>query len=462
VQFKCLSGSPDSLYWDFDDGTTSTLLNPSHTFSTPRKYNVKLFVKNCFNTDTIVKEVTIFPPPQIRILGPPKMCQGQSVQLVASGGISYFWKSDSTLSDTSVFNPIARPPVTQKYYVSGIDSNGCRSKDSIQIIVFNSLNPILETDTSICAGDSLRLWANQDTALISKWTWESKKLGILDSNNYPMVSPSTTDTFYFRYTTIDGCNLVDSVIVKIFFSVIANAGVDVFGCKDEKITLKASGGTNFFWSNGQNSPVISVSINDSLKWYSVIVSQGKCRSLPDSVAVFRTDVHAEFEVSLDTGYAPQEIVFTNKSSLNSVLFDWDFGDGNRLQNVANPKHIYQKEGVYSPTLTVQSLSPSCLDTFQYQFIFIDSVKLVIPNAFSPNNDGINENLVFEGFNLSMIDVLIFDRWGQEIFQGKGERVTWDGKVNGQLCTVGAYPYLVNAIGKNGKTYRWQGLVTLVR
>jgi hypothetical protein len=48
VQFQCLSGSPDSLYWDFDDGTTSTQLNPQHTFSIPRKYYVKLFVKNCF------------------------------------------------------------------------------------------------------------------------------------------------------------------------------------------------------------------------------------------------------------------------------------------------------------------------------------------------------------------------------------------------------------------------------
>ncbi len=462
VQFQCLSGSPDSLYWDFDDGTTSTLLNPSHTFSTPRKYNVKLFVKNCFNTDTIVKEVTIFPPPQIRISGPPKMCQGQSVQLVASGGTTYVWKSDSTLSDTSIFNPIARPPRTQKYYVSGTDSNGCQSKDSIQIIVFNSLNPIQETDTSICAGDSIRLWANQDTALISHWTWESKKLGILDSNNYPMVSPSSTDTFYFRYTTKDGCNLVDSVVIKIFFSVIANAGPDLTGCSGATVTITSSGGSGFLWSTGQKTSSITVPVRDSIQWYSVIVNQGKCRSKPDSVAVYRSTINALFEVSLDTGYAPQEVKFFNRSSSNSVAFHWDFDDGTLLNNVVNPTHIYQKEGIYVPSLLVESSNPVCKDTFEYQFIFIDSVKMVIPNAFSPNNDDINENLIFEGFNLSMIEVLIFDRWGQEIFSGKGERVSWDGKLNGQLCTVGAYPYLVNAIGKNGKTYRWQGLVTLVR
>lgn len=462
VQFQCLSGSPDSLYWDFDDGTTSTLLNPQHTFSIPRKYNVKLFVKNCFNTDTIVKEVTIFPPPQIRISGPPKMCQGQSVQLIASGGTTYSWNSDSTLSDTSIFNPIARPPFTKKYFVLGTDSNGCKSKDSIQIIVFNSLNPIIETDTSICAGDSIRFWANQDTSLISTWIWESKRVGFLDSNAYPFYSPNSTDTVYFRYTTKDGCTLVDSVIVKIFFSVIANAGPDIVGCSGSTITITASGGSGFVWSTGQKTSAISVAVKDSIQWYSVVVNQGKCKSKPDSVAVYRSSIFAQFDVNIDTGYAPQEVKFFNKSSSNAVGFDWDFDDGTLLKNVVNPSHIYQKEGIYIPKLLVESANPVCRDTFEYRFIFIDSVKLVIPNAFSPNNDGINENLIFEGFNLSVIEVHVFDRWGQEIFKGEGEKVSWDGKLNGKICTVGVYPYLVNAVGKNGKTYRWQGLVTLVR
>jgi len=462
VQFQCLSNKPDSIYWDFDDGTTSTLLNPTHTFSSPRVYQVKLFVKNCFNTDTIIKQVTILPPPTIRIVGPPKMCQGQSVQLIASGGNTYTWNSDSTLSDTSIFNPIARPPRTQKYFVTGIDSNGCQSRDSIKIIVFNSLNPILEIDSSICAGDSIRLWANQDTSLIASWIWESKSNGVLDSNNYPYYSPSLSDTIYFRYTTKDGCNLVDSVIIKIFFSVIANAGPDKVGCQGSVVTLQASGGSGFLWNNGQKSSSIQVSVKDSIQWFSVIVNQGKCKSKPDSVAVFSSPIKADFSLDPDSGYAPQKVNFLNKSSSNAVKFYWDFDDGNQMNTIVNPTHIYQKPGIYTPKLIAESLLPVCRDTFEYQFVFIDSVKLLIPNAFSPNNDGLNEFLIFEGFNISKINVHIFDRWGQEIFSNSGEKVIWDGKFNGEVCQNGVYPYLINAVAKNGMEYRWKGLVTLIR
>jgi gliding motility-associated-like protein len=277
-----------------------------------------------------------------------------------------------------------------------------------------------------------------------------------------MFSPFSTDTVYFRYFTKDGCSLVDSIIIKIFYSVIANAGPDVTGCENSTITLTASGGTGFLWNNGQNTASISVSVKDSIQWYSVVVNQGKCKSKPDSVSVFKSTIDALFDVSVDSGYAPQEVKFFNRSSANAQSFLWNFGDGSILQFVVNPIHIYQKEGIYSPKLYVESTNPVCKDTFEYNFIFIDSVKMVIPNAFTPNNDGLNEQLLFEGFNIASIEVFIFDRWGQEIFKGKGEKVMWDGKLRGQNCQAGVYPYLVKAIGKNGKTYRWEGLVTLIR
>ena len=463
VQFQCLSNSPDSILWDFNDGgIISNQLNPVHIFTKPGKYNVKLLVKNCISTDTITKEVEILPPPSIQIIAPPKICEGASAQITASGGRIYQWKYDQTISDTTVANPIIKPNKSKFYYVTVTDSNGCTNTDSTFIFVFKSLNPINPIDTSICAGDSLKLFINNDLSIIGEWKWSSNQAGFIGKNNFPFILPTLDDTIFLQYTTKDGCVLLDSFILKLNYPFQVNAGIDVTQCKGGQVTLTASGGNRYLWNNGVISSTLKVTVVDSVQRYSVIAFQGICYSKPDTVLVFSYPIKARFTTTPDTGFAPQMIQFTNRSSSTAAYFTWDFGDGQQVKNIQNPIHYYSNPGIYTPYLIATSINPACSDTFYFNFIVMEEVNLVVPNAFSPNNDGVNDLLDISGYNMERIEMIIFNRWGEEIFHDQGVKVSWDGKFRGKTCPPTAYPYIIRAKGKNGKDYRWEGFVTLLR
>jgi len=92
----------------------------------------------------------------------------------------------------------------------------------------------------------------------------------------------------------------------------------------------------------------------------------------------------------------------------------------------------------------------------------------IPNAFSPNGDGFNDNLVIVGAAIVGFEIRIYNRWGELVYQSNDVGVInnpalgWDGKLNNEDQEMGAYVYQLSATGGSGKTIQLQGNITLVR
>lgn len=89
------------------------------------------------------------------------------------------------------------------------------------------------------------------------------------------------------------------------------------------------------------------------------------------------------------------------------------------------------------------------------------LKLFLPNAFTPNGDGLNDTFGVNNDNLRSMQLLIFDRWGQLVFESKDPNEKWDGTVNGQLGQNGVYAYTINLKGNDGSSIRKDGSVLLI-
>jgi gliding motility-associated-like protein len=179
---------------------------------------------------------------------------------------------------------------------------------------------------------------------------------------------------------------------------------------------------------------------------------------------------ADFSISPPSGYAPLGVDFTNlsSSSLNSASITsiWSFGNGTSQTTTTNinTSAIYTSPGTYTVMLLVQK--GACLDT-AYKTVNVDiPSKLEVPNVFTPNGDGSNDVFFLKTANLGEITALIYDRWGNKVYEITGSstgNIVWDGKnLQGKDCAPGTYFYIITATGRDSKEYTSKGNISLFR
>lgn len=146
IRFKNLSVNGEEFIWDFDDGsilnqTKSDTVSPSHGFQQQAVYNVKLTainLKTCNKENSVIKTINYFTN-QITPGNDGEICEGTTFQLIAPGGSIYAWTSDDPTFTSSNPAPIVQPTITTQYFLTASDPNGCIMKDTIQVIVLDSV-----------------------------------------------------------------------------------------------------------------------------------------------------------------------------------------------------------------------------------------------------------------------------------------------------------------------------------
>lgn len=461
VRFNPTGTQFGDFFWDFGlPGATSTLRNPTFTYTSLGTYQVTLIIRTCTAADTVVQQVTVSPLPTLQLTAPLQVCVGDSFRIQAAGGQIYRWQRAAGMADTSGASIRALAISSRWYVVTTTDSRGCISTDSIFVEVSNPRRVLQGLPNEWCYGDTLGVNPTAN-AFFCSFNW-LPDTDIADATQLQQVFASLPARWVFlRLTDTLGCTYLDSLFLNPSVTVRANGGPDRFICGVDSITITATGGTRYLWSTGDTTASIRFwSAANTPIWVETWL--GNCRSLPDTVFIRDARVAADFSFSPDTGYAPQEISFTNLSQpAGSLRSFWDFGNGNTSLD-DNPTHVFRKPGAYRITLRVESRLTSCADTLVFDFVYIDSVSLILPNAFTPNGDGTND--LYEGLvrNFNSIDFRIFDRWGVRVFQSNKPEIRWDGKKDGNLCPPGVYPYVLEAIGRNGRPYQFTGTITLIR
>jgi gliding motility-associated-like protein len=155
------------------------------------------------------------------------------------------------------------------------------------------------------------------------------------------------------------------------------------------------------------------------------------------------------------------IQFTNTATADYISTSWDFGDGS-VSSEENPLHSYVKEGSYVVTQTV-TYPFGCIYTHVVTLIIDKGYKLMVPNGFTPNGDGINETFKPAFFGLKSLQLDVYDTWGELIFTEKGETLYgWDGKIKEKESENGNYYYKVKGTTFYGKIINENGPFTLIK
>ncbi|NPD46201.1 gliding motility-associated C-terminal domain-containing protein, partial [Lentimicrobium sp. S6] len=161
----------------------------------------------------------------------------------------------------------------------------------------------------------------------------------------------------------------------------------------------------------------------------------------------------------------QDIILTNTSE-NAVYYEWLMSDTILWEDVYEP-HVYeeiQDTGRFNLKLYAQS-SEGCLDSTDSYFVVYPVLRFFVPNAFSPNGNGINEYFGPQGryFEDKSYNFRIFNRWGKQVYETNDYYQPWDGvdESTGEIAPIGVYAYVIELTDLNGKLETYRGVVTLI-
>lgn len=279
------TGNPTSFFWDFGDpasgvNNTSTLPNPTHTFTAAGIYNVKLVVSlagQC--ADSVTKPISVFPGFFPGFIANAPLCVGKPIQFTDTSltiyGVVDSWRWDfgdpSTLADTSrLQNPVYTYPTAGVFNVElrVTNSKGCNKTITVPITINdNPLLSVFPTDTTYCALDSLQL----NGIGTGNFVW-TPNFNILNPNTAtPLVFPTVPTRYYVKLTDANGCSKTDSVNVTPLNDLTNAIAGPTNICEEDTVTLTGTSNhsSNITW---QWSPPASVETpaNSSTRVYPII------------------------------------------------------------------------------------------------------------------------------------------------------------------------------------------------
>ena len=427
---------------------------------------------------------------------------------------SLTWYKDSLILDPTIINdphiisydPTAktnriitvRPTDTTKIYSVYRYKNalGADMPPLIDSTIINvnipKIKPVSSNgNTPVCPGDSVFLTVeidpslNINPALYGGYTWSSSQKDTFAIDTVCAPVGIDTATYYVTVKFENSCTRRDSVKVAITELVMPtitgrNAVSDTDSiCLGKSYTLEATHpDTNKFkWSTvadntifNDKDTVITVSPQITTDYVATATMVGDCDVSDTFTVVVMPLPQPSFtayptEIFVENGIG--SVQCTNTSDDYPQLI-WNFGDAfsnvNIIQDLNEPTHDYTRSGFYTITMTA-------IDTFGC----VDSVKarvsvkvpyfFYIPNAFTPDGDGLNERFApqGEGVDPDNYSMQIFDRSGLLIFSTRNPYDYWDGRnKHGQMCPEGVYVYKIKLINLNGEEMEYPGTVTLVR
>ncbi|MDR2835764.1 MAG: gliding motility-associated C-terminal domain-containing protein [Bacteroidales bacterium] len=258
-----------SFHWNFGDGTTSTLQNPSHTYTTGGQFTIQLIVNDpssCNLSDTIERIVHVISSTST-IMQEISICAGHSTIIGPTTtyppGTTFTWTGGTGLNNYSTQNPIANPSSTTTYRL--IAHSVCNDTIFQTVTVQNpNITIVTSPDITICSGSSATISANSSN-YISLWEWSSSpSFSTIISNSQTInVSPSTTTTYYVRATE-NTCQVtqIASVTVIVYnfnINITPNPIICLGSSINLIITNNISGALTYLWSTGGTSNSITVS-----------------------------------------------------------------------------------------------------------------------------------------------------------------------------------------------------------
>jgi len=421
VNFNDMSSGNATSKWEFGNGQTSQVQNPVSTFTNAAgapqfTYTTKLVVATVNNCrDSVFKPVVLFAQPKAMFSPDTPACSPKTIQFTSgsTGSDFYNWSFGDGQTTSTASTTVSH------FYVNSSGIN------KTYLVRLSAISP------DLCK----------------------------DSVTVPIIIHPKPN-FFISSAPDSGCSPL-----RVYFDSIY--GVKQYQWKYDGISFGSSGAIiNLF----ENKDPIVKTVNIELIARDVYTCADTANK---QVKIFPVPTAKYSAKPLNVFIPNQPTFFTNESTPESLIYSWNFGDG-EVSAEKSPSHTYGRAGEYQSILIVEN-SKGCKDTFALpnKVLALDETTIEIPNAFTPNtlgpagnkydpndvsNDIFHPNVKgAEKYNFS-----IYSRWGELLFDTRDPDEGWDGYYKGKLCIQDVYIWKVSATFIDGRKYTKTGDVLLVR
>jgi len=475
-----LAGSPAVTYtWTGPNSFGSPLQSPNINNVTLAANGTYTFAvtdaNNCSNSITTNVVINSNPTP---VVNNPSLCENQTISLTANGGSTYNWSGPggftSNLQNPTI--PNATTAMSGVYTVTVTTAGGCVNTANANVAVTPAPTPSIVTNSPICINNILMLSATGGVSY--QWTGPN---GFFSSVQNPTVNANTTNysgTYQVTVTDGNGCSASTTATAQINPNPVPSitSGPNT-GCAPLCVQFNVTSTptvANANWNLGDGTSGVGLTAatcytTTGVYTISAVVSDAAgctgsttytAQVYPNPVADFN---HAPIKPIINVD---GDVVFTDAShSANIVSWQWYFmNTAQYTSTLQNPTFLYTEPGTYAVALVVKS-DKGCVDTIVRPIVVGEDFGIYVPDAFTPNADGLNDVFQPKGFGIVKYELQIFDRWGEKIFGSKSFEEGWDGKYQGRggkIIADGVYTWLINITDVFGKAHELKGHVTLIK
>lgn len=457
------TGSIVSWFWTFGDGSTSTAQNPSHTYAASGNYDVTLTVvtdNGCSNT--VSKEVTVYILPEANFVASP-VCEDAPMNFVNAsaigyGTMTYEWdfagQGTSTDKDPSfTFTGFG----TFSVRLIATSNNGCKDTIDRNVTVYPA--PTADfTVADVCIGEASS-FLNASTVPapdnIVEYSWDfgdqSGNGSVLENPNYTYAASGDYNVT-LRVKSDRGC---ENTVTKVA-SVIPLPDVQLTAqgptefCDGDSVVLTANANARTYdwsWNNGadtSDAASVTAKVNG---WYKVRITAPPIgcanedsifvtvHATPDVEAWLRDDMTNKLD-TVDKGS-----FIDLHATPGYVSYLWTPNTYLNRDDAADVMASKMEEQVtYTVTITDEF---GCVNSADVTVVVRDVFNLTVYNTVTANGDGENDTWWIENiWAYPEAEVIIFNRYGMEVFRGTGYNNTWDATYNGNELPDGAYYYVI--------------------
>ncbi len=461
------------------------LLGPSSTIDSlcdGPYYILVQDINGCIAYDSTT--VDMFNPAELLVVaGPDSMlCLGGSgiLNSVATGGTgnhTYNWDNGVVGQNQTV-----TPGVPTTYVVTVEDENGCVSEaDTTVFRLYDDLAISVTNDTIICPSTSLTLNSIIDFGEPGySYNWLTGGNSI-STDSSVVVNPSEATTYIIEVT--DFCTTVsETIIVNTFFAPeVTFAASEQDGCTPMTVTIEPTIDPSIFngnclWTFSDGTQLAGcggvTGTFATIGCYEVTftgTSTDGCAlsGFAEDVFCVHPNPVANFVFNPDNpSYIESQVQFTNYSN-NADFSDWTF-TGYGTSTETHPMVVFNNSNAGDTIFACLQVSTiyGCVDEICHPIVMVEPYVMYVPNTFTPDGNGYNQIFkpVFPpGYMIADFNMMIFNRWGEVIFESRDIDFGWDGTYNGRACQDGTYTWKIQVTdGMRNQRHQYVGHVNIIK
>jgi gliding motility-associated-like protein len=363
------------------------------------------------------------------------ICPGGSSTLTATGSGTVTWNTGQT--GTSL------PVSSAGEYIASVTNTCGTASDTVAVSLEALPSVSISSPTAIFCASPVVLTAQSADAVLWNGTTPGNVFTANAAGTYVAVVTNTCGSVSDTLVLVQG---------ELPSAQIGGPGSATV-CAGNAYLVTVQGNGNLVWSNGND---FSLSVPGTY----FLISQTVCGSDTAYFTLSVSGPEAAFTATPNTGNIPLTVQTANQST-GGVSYLWNSGNGELSVGQA-PVFVYNQPGAYVLSLLVTDAN-GCQDSASAPIMVQQNLEVFLPNVFTPNNDGVNDDYFAVVQGASEFRIMIFNRWGQLVFESASADLPWDGKnTHGNDAVNGVYFCVAMAKDYYGNVREFRSTVTLVR